>query len=297
MAKLPKILNGTIPAEALLANIKTQIKDLSPDKPRPCVAFVLVGEDGPSATYVARKKKIAQETGFVSRVIHLPESISEQSLLETIRQLNADSAVHGFLVQAPLPKSINAIRIFNTISPQKDVDGFNALNIGQLCQGDTTGFTPCTPTGIATLLSYYQISTEGKSIVIIGRSLTVGKPAALLFLEKAWNATVTICHSQTKNLANFTKNADILIVATGKPQWINSEHIKEEAIVIDVGINRLKDKTAQKGYRLTGDVNFESVAPLVSAITPVPGGIGPLTVAHLMANTWKAYQNCFAEKF
>jgi methylenetetrahydrofolate dehydrogenase (NADP+)/methenyltetrahydrofolate cyclohydrolase len=208
-----------------------------------------------------------------------------------ITLLNEDPLIHGILVQSPLPAHLNPLIVFNAISVKKDVDGFSSTNLGLLAQGGRDGFLPCTPLGIAELLKYYQISLKGQHVVVMGRSLIVGKPAALLFLEKSWDATITICHSGTKNIKKITQLADVLIVAIGQPEWVNSDYVHSNAIVVDVGINRLADSTAPKGYRLTGDVAFNDVKNKVKALTPVPGGIGPLTVASLMSNTYKAYLN------
>ncbi len=257
----------------------------------PHLAFIQVGEDPASVSYIAKKQSVAARIGIASEVCKLPLSVDEATLIALIETLNASLQVHGILVQAPLPAHLNAQKIFNTLDPNKDVDGFHQLNLGKLCQEDDSGFVPCTPLGITKLLAYANIPTQGKEVVILGRSLIVGKPAALLFLQKKafGNATVTVCHSQSKDLANITQRADILVAAIGKPHFVTESMVKKGAVVIDVGINRLPDSTKASGYRLVGDVDFEALKHKTEAITPVPGGVGPLTVAMLMHNTLKAY--------
>jgi methylenetetrahydrofolate dehydrogenase (NADP+)/methenyltetrahydrofolate cyclohydrolase len=251
-----------------------------------------VGEDPASVSYVRKKEKTAAKVGIESRLLVFPESISEDQLLKEISQLNDDSSVHGILVQSPLPSHIDERKIFNHVSPDKDVDGFNATNLGLLCQEQKSAFISCTPAGIVELLKRTKVDTTGKHVVVLGRSLIVGKPVGLLLLQKGLpgNATVTYCHSRTPDLAKHTLQADILIAAIGKPHFVNKGMVKEGAIVIDVGINRIPDDTRKSGNRLVGDVDFEEVAPLTSFITPVPGGVGPMTVAMLMKNTVKAFE-------
>lgn len=283
------LLEGQPPAQAILNRLKEATACLDATKSKPTVAFVLVGEDPPSQAYVARKKSTAETVGFESRVIQLAENTSTAELLKVIQGLNEDPAIHGILVQSPLPKAIEPLTIFNAIDPKKDVDGFHAFNMGRLVQGGKDAFMPCTPWGIGELLKYYNIQTNGKHVVVVGRSLIVGRPAALLLVEREWNATVTLAHTGTTNLEGLMQQADILIIATGKPQWVKAQHVAPKAVVIDVGINRIVDPEIPSGYRLVGDVDFDDVSKKASAITPVPGGIGPMTVAGLMANTWKAY--------
>lgn len=289
-----QLLEGTLPAQAIIDRLQSAVRALPVGGPRPTVAFVLVGEDGPSATYVARKQIAAEQVGFISRVIRLPETVSEAALLQVIQGLNEDASLHGILVQAPLPSHICGLTIFNAVLPTKDVDGFHAQNVGRLCQGDLGGLIPCTPAGVAELLRFYGISTAGKHVVVLGRSLTVGRPAAFLFLEKTWNATVTICHTGTQNVKAIAQQADILIVATGRPEWVNETHVRPGAIVIDVGINRVVDAAAKRGYRLVGDVDRKRVEGIAGALSPVPGGVGPLTVAKLMDNTYLAFSHSLA---
>ncbi len=289
-------LEGRIPAKLMLDQLKAALCALPKTAVMPQLAFILIGEEGASLTYVQRKEAVAKELGFLSQVIRLKENVTEFSLLEKIKKLNEDPRVHGVLVQAPLPSHLSSQTIFNAISPIKDVDGFHAENLGHLCQGDVSGLVSCTPAGIAELLRYYKIPTQGRHVVIVGRSVIVGRPAALLFLEKTWNATVTVCHSASLNLEQITKSADILIVATGRPQWINETHIRPSAVLIDVGISRLPDAGAPRGYSLVGDIDAKRVQGLAHALTPVPGGVGPLTVAQLMVNTFKAYQKQIFQK-
>jgi methylenetetrahydrofolate dehydrogenase (NADP+) / methenyltetrahydrofolate cyclohydrolase len=263
---------------------------------KPCVAFVRVGEDPASVSYVRKKEKTAAKIGIGSKLIVFPETISQNSLLKEIDSLNQDSGIHGILVQAPLPDHIDSRKVFNSVAPQKDVDGFNATNLGKLCQEDDDGFVSCTPAGIVELIRRKGIETEGKRVVVLGRSLIVGKPVGMLFLGKGstGNATVTYCHSRTPNLERHTQEADILIAAIGKPQFVTEDMVRPGATVIDVGINRIPDESKKSGYRLVGDVDFEKVAPKSSLITPVPGGVGPMTVAMLMVNTVKAYEKTIA---
>jgi len=288
------LLSGQVVAQQRLESLTHWAKHLPSTAPQPGVAFVLVGEDGPSNTYVQRKQIVAQQVGFGSQVHRLPMSVSQAELLRLIHHLNEDPQVHGFLVQAPLPAHIDSYAIYNAIAPHKDIDGFHALNLGYVCQGDIhRGFIPCTPAGIVELLKHYRVPIDGQHVVVVGRSLTVGRPAALLFLEKTLNATVSICHRGTRHLSQITQQADILIAAMGCPGFIQADHVKPQSIVIDVGITRVVDATCRSGYRLMGDVAFEAVCTKVAAITPVPGGVGPLTVAQLMHNTAVAYKRQF----
>jgi methylenetetrahydrofolate dehydrogenase (NADP+)/methenyltetrahydrofolate cyclohydrolase len=285
----PVIIDGNAAAEAIYAELRLQVAQLDGRPPK--VVFVRVGEDPASVFYVSKKRKIAQSIGMESLVEVLPESITEAALLERIRELNADDGVDGILVQAPLPLHMHEARVFNTIDPRKDVDGFNVINSGLLVQEDPDSFAPCTPMGIVELLRREGIRTEGKRVVVLGRSLIVGKPMALLLARKhpMGNATVTLCHSRSSDLASITREADILIAAIGKAGFVRADMVKPGAVVIDVGINRVEDASQPKGYRIAGDVDFDAVAPLAGRITPVPGGVGPMTVATLMQNTLKAY--------
>lgn len=285
-----EILDGNAVSSDLLNSLADRVEAYGEDKP--CVAFIRVGEDPASISYVRKKEKTAARIGIQSRLKTFPESISQVALLDEISHLNSDSSVHGILVQAPLPAHIDECVIFNHVNPNKDVDGFNAKNLGLLCQEDEKAFVSCTPAGIIELVKRTGVDTQGKHVVVIGRSLIVGKPVGMLFLQKklTGNATVTYCHSRTPDLALHTKQADILVAAIGRPNFVTKPMIKSGAIIIDVGINRIADETRKSGFRLVGDVAFNEVAPEASFITPVPGGVGPMTVAMLMSNTVKAYE-------
>ena len=283
-----ELIDGNKIAADIIAELKAEVAAL-PGR-RPCIALVRVGEDPASVSYVTKKQKTSAEIGIESRLILPPVTITQDELFALVDQLNADDTVDGILVQSPLPKGFNEVAVFRRISAAKDVDGFHVLNLGKLAQEDDTGFVACTPAGIMELLRRSGVSLAGKHVVVLGRSLIVGKPVALLAVQrKAWaNATVTICHSQTANLPSFTRQADVLIAAIGKAEFVTADMVKPGAVVIDVGMNRVADPTKKSGYRLTGDVHFPSVSPLCSKITPVPGGVGPMTVALLMKNTVKA---------
>jgi methylenetetrahydrofolate dehydrogenase (NADP+)/methenyltetrahydrofolate cyclohydrolase len=285
-----KLIDGNAIAESIIEELTEEVGKISGKKP--VIAVVRVGEDPASVSYVRKKQKTAERIGIGSQLHILPEDISKEALFEKIDALNADPDVNGILVQAPLPKQINETETFNRVLPGKDVDGFNTLNIGKLCQEDSSGFVACTPAGIVELIERSGIETEGKHVVVLGRSQIVGKPAALLMMRKAipGNATVTVCHSRTKDLASVTRQADVLIAAIGRANFVTGDMVKDGVAVIDVGINRVEDATKKRGYRLVGDVEFDAVAPKSSHITPVPGGVGPMTVAMLMHNTLRAYK-------
>lgn len=253
----------------------------------PGLALLLVGDNPSSQVYVSSKEKACKEIGFKSIVIHLPEQTSESEVLSYIDQWKNDKTIHGILVQLPLPKHIDENRIIQSIPPSKDVDGFHPENIGRLVIG-LPGFIPCTPAGIMELIKRFKIETKGKHVVVVGRSNIVGKPIANLLYQKKENANsiVTICHTATNDLSYYTKQADILITAIGVPRLIKAKDVRDGVVVIDVGINRVEDKTKEKGYRLVGDVDFEDVAPKTYAITPVPGGVGLMTIAMLLTNTY-----------
>ncbi|MFM1747392.1 MAG: hypothetical protein RLZZ188_1058, partial [Verrucomicrobiota bacterium] len=257
---------------------------------KPCLALVRVGDDPASVSYVRKKEQTAAEIGVEGRVILPPISTTQEELFALIDQLNADSGVDGILVQSPLPPHIDELAVFRRVAPEKDVDGFNTLNLGKVAQEDPSGFVACTPAGIMELLARSGVDLKGKHVVVLGRSLIVGKPVALLALQKraGANGTVTICHSATRDLPAITRLADVLIAAIGRPEFVTADMVKPGAVVIDVGINRVPDPSRKTGYRLTGDVAFSQVAPLCSRITPVPGGVGPMTVAMLMRNTVEA---------
>ncbi len=285
-----ELIDGNEIAAAIAAELKAEVAALPGRKP--CIALVRVGEDPASVSYVRKKEKTAAEIGVTSRVILPPITITQAELFALLDQLNADPTVDGILVQSPLPKHIDEVAVFRRVAPDKDVDGFNTINLGKVAQEDETGFVACTPAGIMELLARSGVDLKGKHVVVLGRSLIVGKPIALLALQKkaGANATVTICHSATTNLPALTRQADVLIAAIGRAEFVTADMVKPGAIVIDVGINRVADATKKTGYRLTGDVHFETVAPLCAKITPVPGGVGPMTVAMLMKNTVKAYR-------
>ena len=287
------LLDGKIASQAIKEQLKTATQAIiSNGKRPPHLAAILVGNDGASETYVASKVKNCEETGFLSTLIRLPSDVTESDLLEKISHLNSDSGVDGILVQLPLPRHIRESVIIQAINPDKDVDGFHPISAGKLVQGLPT-FIPATPYGILLMLEHFQLSTKGKHAVVIGRSNIVGRPMSILLSSNIpfGNCTVTLCHSHTPDLAAITRQADILVAALGKPEFVTADMIKSGAIVIDVGITRVADPSAKKGFRIKGDVAFQEVAPLCEAITPVPGGVGLMTIAGLLKNTLQAYQN------
>ena len=276
------IIDGKMVASKIKENIAAEVKTLKQKTGKtPGLAVILVGNDPASAVYVRNKNKTCENLGFHSFENILPADTSESKLLGLIHELNIDDRVNGILVQLPLPDQISSNKILEAINPKKDVDGFHLENVGRLVTGNAT-FKPCTPAGIIQLLDYYEVKIEGKHAVILGRSNIVGKPISLLLLER--NATVTICHSKTQHLSVITKSADILIAAIGKPNFVTEDMIEDDTIVIDVGINRVDNK-------LIGDVDYQSVSKKASLITPVPGGVGPMTIAMLMANTLQSFKN------
>ncbi len=281
------IIDGFAIAQKVRGEVKEHVVALKKQGIEPCLAVILVGENPASVSYVTGKSKALVEAGMVDKAIHLPEATSEKELLTVIAELNADKNVHGILVQLPLPKHINEDTVIAAIAVEKDVDGFHPVSAGNLLIG-RDGFLPCTPNGVLKLLEEMNIETNGKHVVIVGRSNIVGKPLALLMARKNINATVTICHTGTKDLPSFTKQADILVAAVGVPQVITGDMIKKDAVVIDVGVNRIPDDTKKSGFRLCGDVNFEQAVEVASAITPVPRGVGPMTIAMLIQNTLEA---------
>lgn len=284
----PKILDGKSVAAAVLDECRAETAELLAKGIRPGLAVVLVGSDPASKVYVGSKARTCTELGFHSLQIELPAETTQEELLEVVRNLNADPAVHGILVQSPPPKHIDEEAVIRAIDPRKDVDGFHPENVAKLVLEDPSGFVPCTPAGCMKLLEISGIDTAGAEAVVIGRSMIVGKPMALLLVAKNANATVTIAHSRSKDLPGICRRADILIAAVGRPEMVKADWVKPGAVVIDVGINRVEDATKKSGYRLTGDVAYEEVAPLCAAITPVPGGVGPMTIAMLMKNTLQA---------
>lgn len=288
------LIDGNQIAAAIIAELKSEVAAIAGRKP--CIALVRVGDDPASVSYVKKKEKTAAEIGLESRIILPPITISQDELFKLIDDLNSDATVDGILVQSPLPKHIDEVAVFRRVSAAKDVDGFNTLNLGKVAQEDETGFVACTPAGIMELLARSGVDLKGKHVVVLGRSLIVGKPVALLALQKkaGANGTVTICHSATKDLPSITRQADVLIAAIGRAEFVTADMVKPGAVVIDVGINRVPDPSKKTGYRLTGDVHFPTVSTLASQITPVPGGVGPMTVAMLMKNTVKAFQQSTA---
>jgi methylenetetrahydrofolate dehydrogenase (NADP+)/methenyltetrahydrofolate cyclohydrolase len=285
-----QILEGKKAAQAIISELKIEVAELNVDgKKVPHLAAIQVGNNGASETYVAAKVKACEEVGFKSTLIRFEADISETKLLDAIGDLNNDPDIDGILVQLPLPKHIADDKIINAIDPDKDVDGFHPVNVGKMLQGLPT-FVPATPYGIMLLLEHYKIDTRGKHAVVVGRSNIVGRPMSVLLSSNTnpGNCTVTICHSQTKNIKEFCLQADIIVAALGKPEFVTADMVKEGAIIIDVGITRVEDSTKKSGFKLKGDVAFETVAPKCSWITPVPGGVGPMTIAALMKNTYRS---------
>lgn len=285
-----QIIDGKQIALDVRAGVAEKVAALKAKGITPCLAVVLVGENPASVSYVTGKRKALAEAGMADRSEVLPESTTEADLLALIEKLNRDDTVHGILVQLPLPKHINEDKIIMAISPEKDVDGFHPVNVGNLVIGKKA-FLPCTPHGIIVLLERMGIETSGKHAVVIGRSNIVGKPVSLLLARKETNCTVTICHTGTKNMAEITRQADILIAASGHPHTVTADMVKEGAVVIDVGVNRIPDSTKKNGFRLIGDCDFDDLKEKASYITPVPGGVGPMTIAMLMYNTLEAAEN------
>ena len=284
------IIDGKAIAEEVKSDVAAKVAQLKSKGVTPCLAVILVGENPASVSYVTGKRKALEEAGMIDKSVVLPENTTEEEVLDLIAKLNSDKFVHGILVQLPLPKHINEEKVIMAIDPSKDVDGFHPVNVGNLVIGKKS-FLPCTPHGILVLLEKMNINTNGANAVVIGRSNIVGKPVALLLARREYNATVTICHTGTKNLAEITKQADILIAAVGKPNTVTADMVKPGATVIDVGVNRIPDSTKKNGFRLCGDVDFESVKEVASYITPVPKGVGPMTIAMLIYNTLEACEN------
>ena len=290
MTAFANLIDGRAIAEQIHAETAGRIVVLQSRGIHPGLTFIRVGEDPASRVYVGMKEKTSQRLGIASETRVLPEATSEADLLKLIRDLNADARVHGILVQAPLPSHIRAANVYAAVASHKDVDGFHPLNVGKLLLGDPSGFVPCTPAGIQQLLAHSAIPTDGAEVVILGRGDIVGKPMAAILCQKARhaNATVTICHSRTRNLAAHCRRADILIAAMGSPEFVKADMVKPGAIVIDVGVNRVSDPAAKGGSRLVGDVDFDRVQPIAGKITPNPGGVGPMTIAMLIQNTVRA---------
>ncbi len=285
-----QLLDGKAAAAAIKSEIAASVGALGSER-RPAIALVRVGEDPASRVYVSAKARACEECGIESRGLHLPEDAPEDRVLGVLRDFNRDESVDGILLQLPLPRQVDADRAIAAISPEKDVDGFHPESLGRLAAG-APRFVPCTPLGIVELLRRNGVSTVGANVVVLGRSVIVGKPMGLLLTLKGagGDATVTMCHSRTRDIAAHTRTADIIIAAMGVPRFLKADMVREGAVVVDVGINRVEDASAKKGYTLVGDVDFEAVAPRTSFITPVPGGVGPMTVAMLMSNTFTAYR-------
>jgi methylenetetrahydrofolate dehydrogenase (NADP+)/methenyltetrahydrofolate cyclohydrolase len=285
-----ELIDGRAIAKKVRADVAERAKKLAARGVRPGLAVVLVGDDPASAVYTSSKAKAAEEAGMYSLNLRLPADTSEADLLSRVDALNSDPKIHGILVQMPLPKQIDPDTVIRRINPAKDVDGFHPVNVGKMLIGERDGFVPCTPAGIQVMLKESGVKTPGKSCVVIGRSNIVGKPMAALMMQDNENAncTVTVCHRHTADLKTHTRDADILIVAAGRPRMVTAEMVKPGAVVIDVGTNRVADSGSKTGTKLLGDVDFESVRQVASKITPVPGGVGPMTIAMLMANTVRA---------
>ena len=289
------IIDGKAVAADIRAEVAKRVEALKAKGVNPALSVILVGDNPASVSYVTGKQKALAEAGMVDKSIHLPESTSERELLDLIAKLNADPSVHGILVQLPLPKHINEEKVTLAIDPKKDVDGFHPVNMGNLLIGKK-GFLPCTPHGVLILLERAGVQTNGARVAVIGRSNIVGKPMALLLSRKEYNSTVTLCHTGTKNLAAITREADIIIAAAGRPNTVTADMVKDGAAVIDVGVNRIPDASKKSGFRFGGDVDYEAIKEKASVITPVPGGVGPMTIALLMQNTIEAAENAYAEK-
>lgn len=282
-----RVIDGVAIGKAIRAEVAEEVAKLAERGIKPGLAVVLVGENPASQVYVRAKGRACEEAGMKSVTITLPAETGEAEVLATVDRLNQDPEIHGMLVQLPLPQHINSDKVIHRISPLKDVDGFHPVNVGKLVLGDRTGFRPATPYGVQQMLIRSGIETKGANVVVVGRSAIVGKPMANLLIQDGpgGNATVTVCHSRSRDLPSITRGADILVVAIGKPEFVTGDMVKPGAVVIDVGINRVDDASNPKGYRLCGDVKYAEAAEVASAITPVPGGVGPMTIAMLLMNT------------
>ena len=287
---LDNLIDGRAIAKDVHAETEARVAALKADGVEPCLVFIRVGEDPASRVYVGMKEHTAAKLGIRSKTTVLPENTPEAELLELLEKLNADDSVHGVLVQAPLPGHIDETRIFSTVSPSKDIDGFHPVNVGKLMLGEGGGFVPCTPGGVHELLIRSGVPVEGTEVVVLGRGNIVGKPmtAILCQKDKHANATVTLCHSRSRHVAEHCRRADIIVAAMGVAEFVKADMVKPGATVIDVGVNRVDDPAAEKGYRLVGDVDFPAVKPVAGKITPNPGGVGPMTIAMLMRNTVRA---------
>lgn len=285
---MTSVIDGKAVAASVLEECRTEVAELNAKGITPGLAVVLVGDDPASHVYVGSKVRTCADLGLHSEKIVLPATTTQEELIAVVQRLNADPAIHGILVQSPPPKHIDEEAVIRTIDPRKDVDGFHPENVAKLALEDSTGFVPCTPAGCMRLLAASGVKTAGAEAVVIGRSMIVGKPMALLLMAKGSDATVTVAHSRSKDLPAICRRADIIVAAVGRPEMVKADWVKEGAVVIDVGINRVDDPSSKKGYRLVGDVAYDEVAPKCSAITPVPGGVGPMTIALLIKNTLQA---------
>ena len=287
---MAKLIDGRAIAETVYADLRGQIAELKSRGLTPGLAVVLIGDDPASRAYVRSKDKMSRELGLHSLKLELPAATTQIELLSRIEELNRDPAIHGILVQSPPPPQIDEAAIVRALDPRKDVDGFHPENVAKLALGDSSGFVPCTPLGVQRLLLESKIPITGAHVVVLGRSMIVGKPVALLLMRKGegGDATITVVHSRSRNLEEITRSADILIAAIGRAGFVKAQHVRKGVVVVDVGINRVEDATKTSGYRLVGDVDFAEVEPQASALTPVPGGVGPMTIAMLMSNTVKA---------
>jgi methylenetetrahydrofolate dehydrogenase (NADP+) / methenyltetrahydrofolate cyclohydrolase len=287
---MPNLIDGRAIAEKVYVDLRREIAELKTKGVTPGLAVVLVGDDPASRAYVRSKDKMCRELGLHSVKLELPASTTQTELLQCVEELNADPTIHGILVQSPPPAHIDEVAIVRTLDPRKDVDGFHPENVAKLVLDDPSGFVPCTPLGVQRLLIESKININGAHVVVLGRSMIVGKPLALLLMQKNTNAnaTVTVVHSRSRDLAEITRSADIIVAAIGRAGFVKADHVRDDVVVIDVGINRVDDAATERGYRLVGDVAFDEVSKKASAITPVPGGVGPMTIAMLMSNTVKA---------
>jgi 5,10-methylene-tetrahydrofolate dehydrogenase/Methenyl tetrahydrofolate cyclohydrolase len=294
---MPNVIDGRAIAEKVYVDLRREIAELKEKGITPGLAVILVGDDPASRAYVRSKDKMCRELGLHSVKLELPASTTQTDLLGRVEELNADASIHGILVQSPLPPHIDEAAIVRALDPRKDVDGFHSENVAKLVLDDPSGFVPCTPLGVQRLLIESKININGAHVVVLGRSMIVGKPLALLLMQKnkEANATVTVVHSRSRDLAEITRSADIIVAAIGRAEFVKAEHVREGAVVIDVGINRVDDAANDRGYRLVGDVAFGEVSKRTTAITPVPGGVGPMTIAMLMSNTVKAARQSLGE--
>ncbi len=294
---MPNLIDGRAIAEKVYIDLRREIAELKAKGVTPGLAVVLVGDDPASRAYVRSKDNMCRELGLHSLKLELPASTTQTELLNHVEELNADPSIHGILVQSPPPAHIDEAAIVRALDPRKDVDGFHPENVAKLVLDDPSGFVPCTPLGAQRLLIESKININGAHVVVLGRSMIVGKPLALLLMQKKANAnaTVTVVHSRSRDLAAITRSADIIVAAIGRAGFVKADHVREGAVVIDVGINRVDDAATERGYRLVGDVAFDEVSKKASAITPVPGGVGPMTIAMLMSNTVKAARQSLSQ--